>query len=48
MSNEDIIICRCNDANLKEIEELIDAGVTNIEMITRRVGLRTLQDIPLF
>ena len=35
MSKEDIIICRCNDVTLEEIEDLIDMGVTNIEMIRR-------------
>ncbi len=32
---ENIIICRCNDVTLKEIEDLIDQGITDIELIKR-------------
>ncbi len=32
---EKIIICRCNDVTQKEIEDLIDQGITDIEMIKR-------------
>ncbi len=30
-----IIICRCNEVTQKEIEDLIDQGITDIEMIKR-------------
>jgi NAD(P)H-nitrite reductase large subunit len=32
---ERIIICRCNEVTQKEIEDLIDQGITDIEMIKR-------------
>ncbi len=34
-SREKIIICRCNDVTQKEIEDLIDQGITDIELIKR-------------
>jgi NAD(P)H-nitrite reductase large subunit len=42
---EKIIICRCNDVSLKEIEDLIDQGITDIEEIKRitRVGMGPCQ-----
>ena len=42
---ENIIICRCNDVTQKEIEELIDQGITDIEEIKRllRVGMGPCQ-----
>jgi NAD(P)H-nitrite reductase large subunit len=45
MSKKDIIICRCNEVTLEEIEALIDQGVTDIEMIKRilRVGMGPCQ-----
>ncbi len=30
-----IIICRCNDVTQKDIEDLIDQGITDIELIKR-------------
>ncbi|HDD31116.1 MAG TPA: (2Fe-2S)-binding protein [Thermococcus litoralis] len=40
-----IIICRCNDVTLEEIEALIDQGITDIEMIKRllRIGMGPCQ-----
>ena len=35
MDKNKIIICRCNDVTQKEIEDLIDQGITNIELIKR-------------
>ncbi len=32
---ERIIICRCNEVTQKQIEDLIDQGITDIEMIKR-------------
>ena len=32
---ENIIICRCNEVTQKQIEDLIDQGITDIEMIKR-------------
>jgi len=42
---ENVIICRCNDVTLKEIEELIDQGITEIEEIKRltRIGMGPCQ-----
>ncbi|MCD6370210.1 MAG: (2Fe-2S)-binding protein [Thermoplasmata archaeon] len=42
---ENIIICRCNDVTLKEIEELIEQGITDIEEIKRltRIGMGPCQ-----
>ncbi|AMQ18262.1 (2Fe-2S)-binding protein [Thermococcus peptonophilus] len=42
---EKIIICRCNDVTLKEIEDLIDGGIIDIEEIKRllRVGMGPCQ-----
>ncbi len=42
---ERIIICRCNDVTQKEIEDLIDQGITDIEMIKRitRIGMGPCQ-----
>ncbi|HHI00924.1 MAG: (2Fe-2S)-binding protein [Thermotogae bacterium] len=40
-----IIICRCNDVTLEEIEALIDQGITDIETIKRllRIGMGPCQ-----
>ncbi|MCD6383993.1 MAG: (2Fe-2S)-binding protein [Thermoplasmata archaeon] len=46
MSEEEpIIICRCNDVTQKQIEELIDQGITDIEVIKRltRIGMGPCQ-----
>ncbi len=42
---EKIIICRCNDVTQKEIEDLIDQGITDIEEIKRltRIGMGPCQ-----
>ncbi len=42
---EKIIICRCNDVTLKEIEDLLDQGITDIEEIKRllRIGMGPCQ-----
>ncbi len=42
---ERIIICRCNDVTLKEIEELVEQGITDIEEIKRltRIGMGPCQ-----
>ena len=42
---EKMIICRCNDVTLKEIEDLIDQGITDIEEIKRltRIGMGPCQ-----
>lgn len=44
-AGENIIICRCNDVTQKEIEELIDQGITDIEEIKRllRIGMGPCQ-----
>ncbi|NPA75299.1 MAG: (2Fe-2S)-binding protein [Euryarchaeota archaeon] len=36
---EHIIICRCNGVTLKDIEDLIDEGITNIEEIKRQTHI---------
>ena len=40
-----VIICRCNDVTQKDIEDLIDQGITDIEMIKRltHVGMGPCQ-----
>jgi NAD(P)H-nitrite reductase large subunit len=40
-----VIICRCNEVTQKEIEDLIDQGITDIEMIKRitRIGMGPCQ-----
>ncbi|ASJ07795.1 (2Fe-2S)-binding protein [Thermococcus siculi] len=40
-----VIICRCNDVTIDEIEALIDEGVTDIEEIKRllRIGMGPCQ-----
>ena len=40
-----VIICRCNDVTLEEIEALIDQGITDIETIKRllRIGMGPCQ-----
>lgn len=40
-----VIICRCNDVTVEEIEALIDSGVTDIEEIKRllRIGMGPCQ-----
>jgi len=42
---ENIIICRCNEVTQKEIEDLIDQGITDIEEIKRllRIGMGPCQ-----
>ncbi len=42
---ERIIICRCNEVTQKDIEDLIDQGITDIEEIKRilRVGMGPCQ-----
>jgi len=42
---ERIIICRCNDVTQKDIEELIERGITDIEEIKRltRIGMGPCQ-----
>ncbi len=42
---ERIIICRCNEVTLKDIEDLIDQGITDIEEIKRltRIGMGPCQ-----
>ena len=36
---EATIICRCNDVTLKEIEECIDQGYTDLESLRRKLRL---------
>lgn len=45
MNKEDIIICRCEDISLADIEKILDMGYTNIEEIKRllRVGMGPCQ-----
>jgi len=45
MSDGKVIICRCNDVTVEEIEALIDSGVTDIEEIKRllRIGMGPCQ-----
>ena len=45
MSNGKVIVCRCNDVTVEEIEALIDEGVTDIEEIKRllRIGMGPCQ-----
>ncbi|MDV3104003.1 (2Fe-2S)-binding protein [Thermococcus waiotapuensis] len=45
MSDGKVIICRCNDVTVEEIETLIDEGVTDIEEIKRllRIGMGPCQ-----
>ncbi len=40
-----VIICRCNEVTQKDIEDLIDQGITDIEEIKRllRVGMGPCQ-----
>ncbi len=40
-----VIICRCNDVTQEEIEELIDSGITDMELIKRitRIGMGPCQ-----
>ncbi|WP_010480196.1 (2Fe-2S)-binding protein [Thermococcus zilligii] len=40
-----VVICRCNDVTVEEIERLIDEGVTDIEEIKRllRIGMGPCQ-----
>lgn len=42
---ENIIICRCSDISLKDIQDFIDNGVTEIEEIKRfsRLGMGPCQ-----
>ena len=44
-AKEKIIICRCNEVTQKEIEDLIDNGITDIEEIKRltRIGMGPCQ-----
>lgn len=41
----DIIICRCEDVSLQEIEDLIDQGITDPEELKRflRIGMGPCQ-----
>ncbi|MDT8336663.1 MAG: (2Fe-2S)-binding protein [Candidatus Izemoplasmatales bacterium] len=45
MSKKDIIICRCEDISLAEVEECLAAGYTTVEDIKRilRVGMGPCQ-----
>ncbi len=45
MNKKEVIICRCNDVTQKDIEDLIDSGITDIEEIKRitRVGMGPCQ-----
>ena len=45
MSDGKVIVCRCNDVTVEEIEALIDKGVTDIEEIKRllRIGMGPCQ-----
>ncbi len=45
MSDGKVIVCRCNDVTVEEIEALIDEGVTDIEEIKRllRIGMGPCQ-----
>jgi len=45
MDKKDIIVCRCEDVSLQEIEDLIDSGVTDPEEIKRflRIGMGPCQ-----
>ena len=44
-AKEKIIICRCNEVTQKEIEDLIDNGITDMEEIKRltRIGMGPCQ-----
>ncbi|RLG74687.1 MAG: (2Fe-2S)-binding protein, partial [Thermoprotei archaeon] len=35
----EVIVCRCNDVTLKDIEDLIDEGITDIEEIKRLTSI---------
>ncbi|MDD3106501.1 MAG: (2Fe-2S)-binding protein [Bacilli bacterium] len=45
MNKKDIIICRCEDVTLEDLEHLFDLGYTDIEEIKRllRVGMGPCQ-----
>jgi bacterioferritin-associated ferredoxin len=45
MNKSDIIICRCEDISLKDVEECLKAGYTTVEDIKRilRVGMGPCQ-----
>jgi len=45
VSKEKVIICRCNNVSQKDIEDLIDEGITDIEVIKRvtRAGMGPCQ-----
>lgn len=45
MNKKDIIICRCEDVTLKDVEALMDEGYTSFEEIKRilRVGMGPCQ-----
>ncbi|MCD6111566.1 MAG: (2Fe-2S)-binding protein [Thermoplasmata archaeon] len=45
MSEEPVIICRCNDVTEEEIVALIEEGITDIEVIKRltRIGMGPCQ-----
>ena len=45
MSDGKVIVCRCNDVTVTEIEALIDEGVTDIEELKRllRIGMGPCQ-----
>lgn len=41
----EIMVCRCNDVTLKEIEEAIDSGITDLEILRKhlRIGMGNCQ-----
>ena len=47
MSKKDIIICRCEDVTLEDIEDIMNEGYTSFEEIKRllRVGMGPCQGI---
>ena len=44
-NNDDIIICRCEDITLKDVQDAIDAGITHPEELKRflHVGMGPCQ-----
>ena len=39
--SDDIIICRCRDVTLKEVEDAIDEGYDSLELIKRKTRIST-------
>ena len=37
--NHPVIICRCKDITLEDVERAIDEGTTDLETLKRRLGL---------